>query len=337
MALSLKHREEFRSWAKKHFKEHRELTTAELFKIMQSENPALAKKINKAARKAQPTTYIGRYLLRSFTSQGWLIHDGEKWITQPAEDYCTYCFKPLDADIYLLDIDLNYYCDDDCFLDAGAGEAYDGYWDQYMNLFYEYDKLRPLSRSTSQSVEKPEPLDHLEVIKLAENLEHLIYDPDYNDIWYNGGDDGPFAAEMYRMLTVLQEDLDHIKEVQENMKALRISQKEYYTLTLPPNLPKTKKMRSKVENFIKNQEKYCHKERPNTWCTEDYSRFNKWKDKFKTLDITFHNTLKCPICCNEGDFLAFRLAADNFKYCEECFERYDLKRYNPDEERGYLW
>ncbi|HZK24124.1 MAG TPA: hypothetical protein VFC74_01915 [Oscillospiraceae bacterium] len=332
MKLAENYREQFLAWAKDNLLLERESSTEELYAALLKDKPVLAKRINKAAPKTGAKAYIGRYLLRAFVNQGWLKYRDKKWFVQPLEDHCANCLTELHPDIYLVDTVGSYYCCEDCLLEREDG-ATDGYWMDYLPLFADFADLLPESSDHKQQKKEADPLTHLEVINIRKRLANVINCPDYDTIWLNGGDDGPLAAEMYRMLTMLAARLTKVTEVETAIAKLRAPQQVNYTIQLPEGLPNEKRLQVKVERFSKRHKQIRRQDLPLAWRTDDLSLLSRWEKQLKEISYTIVKSRKCPLCSIDAD--NFALAVDGYRYCEACYEYYELQSYQVEEE--YDW
>lgn len=332
MKLAQKYRQQFQEWAKDYLLLERESSTEELYAALLEDKPELAKKINQVAKKTGAKAYIGRYLLRTFVNQGWLKYRNNKWLVQPLEDHCANCLAELHPDIYLADTMGNYYCCEDCLLEWEDG-ADDGYWLDYLPLVEEFADLWPDCNYLAKQKPKADPLLHLEVIAAKKRAANVINCPDYDTVWLNGGDDGPLAAEMYRMLTMLAARLTTVTEVETAIARLRAPQQISYTMNLPEGLPNEKRLRSKVERFSKRHQQFRRQDLPLAWKTADSNQLQAWEKELKGINYTTFKSHKCPLCSSDVD--CYGLAADGYRYCSSCYEEYELESYQVKEDFGW--
>ena len=332
MKLAKKYREEFQAWAKDYLLSERESSTEELYAALLEDNPLLAKQIAQAAAKTGAKAYIGRYLLRRFVNQGWLQYTNKKWQQQPLEDHCANCLAELHPEIYLVDTAGNYYCSEDCLL-AWEDGADDGYWLDYLPLVEEFAELWPDCSYLAKQEPKADPLLHLEVFAARKRTANVINCPDYDTVWLNGGDDGPLAAEIYRMLTMLAAKLEKLTEMETAISKLRAPQQYSYTISLPEGLPKEKNLRSRAERFRTCHRQFRRQDLPLAWQTDDLSQLQVWEQELQGIKYTIVKAYKCPLCGSDAD--NYGRAADGYRYCSSCCAEYELASYQVKED--YVW
>lgn len=140
MPLTKDERKEFNQIVKGFFKQAREGSSDQIMDYIHKQNRKLLQRIKKES-KINPIAYIGRYLMRPLTQEGWIKHKRKQWSVEPIEGRCTYCFRSLE-EVYLLDIEHNQYCNLNCMDELEAEYLEDDYWDEYiffsktLNLFY---------------------------------------------------------------------------------------------------------------------------------------------------------------------------------------------------------
>lgn len=76
----------------------------------------------------------------------------------------------------------------------------------------------------------PTSENHLRVCRLLNRMDQWFEIPDYDEIWFNGGDDGPIAREMYLMLWLLDQDYEQLKRIEQEMREARGKQKMIYSV-----------------------------------------------------------------------------------------------------------
>lgn len=333
--LSKDEKKQFYNWAVMFFKSNRTAQSKDVFEKLKKEMPKISKKIEKAGKKIGASAYVGRYLLTSLAKEGWLINNGKKWSIKITPDRCTYCISPID-DLYLIDIDNNRYCSIDCFDNYdNAVQPYDSYWDDYISLFsefeliyYEYKRLLLECEdvpSKSQNTNKL-ILTHIDLNKLIDYIGDIL--PDYDYILLNGGDDGPLAREMYRMVESIQAKVDHLQIMEDNIRKVRGPQKKYYSITINHEyLIGPGKKNVVLKKFIKEHRNYINSNLLNTWTTRDLNQRNDWWELLHNTntDLDYKNTEECPLCGKIESEKYLRRSYDGYRYCEECYEYYDLK------------
>lgn len=257
--------------------------------------------------------------MKSLSKEGWIKKEGKHWVTQYAENYCAYCFRPIE-DIYLIDIDNYQYCSENCMDAAEAVEPYDSYWDYYFCLFLDFKELKPKCDHYLKNDIMADADNYLNILQLIQDINEVFDNPDYNDIWYNGGDDGTVAAEMYRMLKTLQKDSETLRKKEEWIRKNRKPQGHYYSIIVDNDSLSNKEVKRKLEHFIKLYNKYRDENRCNVWTTENIHLRNKWWDRLNKnrVPVSYINSLECPCCGKVDDERNFHRALDNYKYCYEC-------------------
>lgn len=58
---------------------------------------------------------------------------------------------------------------------------------------------------------------HLDLMIIVRDIHNVLYNDDYSDVLWNGGDDGPVAREMNRMITNIKERCGKIREINGTM------------------------------------------------------------------------------------------------------------------------
>lgn len=53
---------------------------------------------------------------------------------------------------------------------------------------------------------------------IVRDIHNVLYNDDYSDVLWNGGDDGPVAREMNRMITILKSDAEKLEKLTEQCK-----------------------------------------------------------------------------------------------------------------------
>jgi len=59
---------------------------------------------------------------------------------------------------------------------------------------------------------------YLELLVIQRDMNEVLNDDCYSTIWFNGGDDGPLATEIYRMLLILHDDEAQLTQLIEEIK-----------------------------------------------------------------------------------------------------------------------
>ncbi|QOY35320.1 hypothetical protein AWH56_021925 [Anaerobacillus isosaccharinicus] len=315
---------EFKNWCKKFFRENREGSTKQLVEELINVNPKLIKRMEKAVGKGNVKAYLGRSLMTSLRKEGWLWYEKNTWVTKPNWGLCTHCFCEID-DIYLIDIDGNQYCNDDCFEEHGATEYYDSYNDDYFYLFSEFKQLKEKYTIFLEKKVQPNYMNHLELKQVLAEILEVLNDDIYSTVWLNGGDDGPVSYEIARMLQILQRDYEDLNKEDTMIKAKRQSVNQLYSITINRTLLKKRRKPEILKQFIQKHRKYRSKTDTNRWTTKDLNMRNNWYEKLNNElsdGISYCNEIFCPACQEVTDRKWARMLADGYYYCHECADEW---------------
>ncbi|WP_138419695.1 hypothetical protein [Aquibacillus sediminis] len=317
----------FKAFCRGYFKKQREAKSIEVLQELKVAERKLYRKMEKAVGKRKIKGYVGR-LLRSVSREGWLYYKQKDWKTKPEWGYCTYCFSPLE-DIYVIDIDDHQYCNSDCFDELEAEPHYDGYADDYLFLFWDFEKLKDKYTSYLNRSLQKDFATHLELSVILRDINNVMNDSDYATVLWNGGDDGPVAGEMYRMLMTLREDSELLgKQLVQCKKALPDTTKRF-AIEVSDAIMRKRKRPEVLREFIRNHRKYRDKENNHKWFTTDSFQRMQWydaltQDEALTKEISWLNEVDCPECNQIVDDKSSRRAPDDFYYCEACYRELDL-------------
>ncbi|MBB5172463.1 hypothetical protein [Texcoconibacillus texcoconensis] len=192
-------------WLKQVMKKQQKMNTHQLWEKMQQEEPTLAKKVKKQSGKSSPIAYLGRHILKPLSEEHWLTRDGKDWVICLPENHCAYCLRSVD-DVYVIDANDHLYCGLDCLDDdEEADPIEDGYWDDYAMLVMDFEHYYPEAQRLLKTADFEDEEDRALARELYDDLDEYLGSGDFTTIYMNGGDDGPLAAEMYRMLMCLEE------------------------------------------------------------------------------------------------------------------------------------
>ncbi|TCT21768.1 hypothetical protein EDD68_11072 [Melghiribacillus thermohalophilus] len=323
MKLAKRNRKLFDDWIRNFFKEERRATSKEIWEKLQQDQPRLGKAIKRAGARVGASAYIGRYLLRPITKEGWLHVLNWEWMVQATPERCYHCFSAID-DIYVIDAEENRYCSLDCLEECPeARDPYDSYWDDYVFLYMDFADFHGEAKDLRHCL--PSPENHLGVCRLLKKMDQWFEFPDYDDIWFNGGDDGPIAREMYRMLRLLNQDDEQLKSLEREMREARGKQKMIYSIEVL-NLEGQLKENRAFHCFFRKNIKYFDEIR-HMFSTEDVWLWHDWgKELEEILPGAYRsiNEFRCPSCGRIGEDNRFERLEDNYKYCEECYEMLDI-------------
>ncbi|KAF1084037.1 hypothetical protein SPSYN_02949 [Sporotomaculum syntrophicum] len=153
--------------------------------------------------------------------------------------------------------------------------------------------------------------------------------PDYDYILLNGGDDGPVAGEMNRMVESIQEKLDHLKTMEDDVRKLRNPQRKFYSIIIDPvYLNGPGKKNAALKKFIRKYKAYANQDNPNIWTTSDLEQRNGWWELLNNINEArnYSNSGECPLCGKIETENSLRRAVDDYQYCEDCYVEYDLGR-----------
>lgn len=314
MRIAKSHIENFSSWVRKRFKTNRESTSDVIWNKLQQYDKRLCRAIKRAGKKIGPRAYIGRHLLRRVTKEHWLTYENNQWIARPTNEQCHYCFSSI-SNIYVIDLDKNRYCNFDCLYDFDeATVPYDGYWDDYTALVDDFDYYHCMYKDFKHYLE-PTPANHIQLNSFMDKFERWMEMPEYNTIYLNGGHDGPVAAEMYRMLMILEENFKHLKKIQAEITKARPKQNIFIYCHLICQKSKL------LQNFIKKYKtNYCQDR--NIWMTDDPITRIDWNNELTPVEdsINIFPELCWPNCHESYRTHRFSHANDGFKYCEFCYD-----------------
>jgi hypothetical protein len=338
MKLSEKDQQEFRNWVVSYLSRERSLTSKQIYEFLSRDDAVLIKHIAKAGKKAGVAAYIGRYLLPAFREEGWLKKETQSWVVNPVPNRCAQCLKPI-GEVYMIDFDKNHFCSSDCCDEFDRDyDCYESYEDEYFFLFDSFKNIYPKISSFKRFKYKEDdfnPVYHIQLINLIKDIENIIWDPDYSDIIYDQGADGPFAAEIYRIINILKDDLTELHWIEEDVNKSRPKQKKLYTLIIDSDYLSGP---GKNDNLLKNfrQKARNHKvANKNIWTTNRLDIRNKWYYELSSVvknALNSANYVECPLCLSLSEDKYTHRAIDGFCYCEKCHETvkkaggYDLNR-----------
>lgn len=320
---------DFKRICKVFFKNNREGMSADLVKELLENHRSLYKTIEKAVGKQKVMNdYVGR-LLRNIAKEGWLIYEKKRWKVKPKWGYCTYCFAPLD-EIYLIDIDHHQYCNSNCFDEMEAILHYDSYADEYMFLFWEFEKLKGKYRFYLDRQFKKDIPNHLDITMIIRDVYDLLNEDENSEVLLNGGDDGPLAGEMYRMLMILKKDAEVLEKLLGECEKVLPHTNERFSIEISNEIMRKKKRPESIKEFIKANRKFRDKENKNKWTTGNSSQQLNWhitlteEEELKN-HVTLLNEVECPQCKKIEDKKLCRRVPTGYYYCEECYEELDFE------------
>ncbi|MGM8216618.1 hypothetical protein ACLIA0_13760 [Bacillaceae bacterium W0354] len=320
----------FKDFCRDYFKKNRHGRSVNVLERLKKDDRELYRTIEKAVGKQKIKGYIGR-LLRSISREGWLIYEKKEWRTKPEWGYCTYCFKELD-DVYLIDIEQHQYCSSSCFDEHEAVPHYDGYADDYFFLFWDFEKLKDEYEIFLNKPIKNDYLTHTRLTMVLRDLYNILDDSDYSAVLFNGGDDGPLASEMYRMMITLKTDAEQLERLLEQCKDVLPPTNQLYSIEISEEIMRKRKRPEVLRQFVNDNRKYRNKDNKNKWSTSDSFQRLEWYDtltKDETLKdrVAWINEIECPLCEQVVGSDESRRVPDGYFYCEECYEQLDLQ-YN---------
>ncbi|OLN28961.1 hypothetical protein [Desulfosporosinus metallidurans] len=327
MPLDEKDQQLFRDYVMPFIAKNRSTSSQTILELLEKEEPKLLKRINKTSKKIGPLAYIGRYLLAKFKKEGWLVNEDELWTVNINQERCAQCFKLLD-EVYLVDIENNRFCSENCADDFEPEfvEPYDSYWDQYMYLFHTFSELYPKFAVFKKPLEKVEvisPSTHLALLKTLQKIEEHVYNPENDGIMLDEGADGPIAAEIYRMLSILNNELLQLRKVEKVFRKHRLKQKGVFAIIVDSEyLSGSSKNDAVFKEFIRKNRRY-KMSKSNMWGTTKLEKRNQWYDELiPQLKSALHyeNYVECPICSLLSEENHTKKANDNYRYCEYCYD-----------------
>lgn len=322
MKITGKDQETFFKWTTQYFRDNRQGVSKEIFNQYKKDFPPEAKRMEKLCKKTGAPAYIGRYLLPRLIREGWLILDKETWTVKVIPERCARCFSPIE-DIYVIDIENRRYCSTECMDEAeDAPPHYDSFVDSYFFLFDDYKDITLAYRSLLKDTRNNIIHDHILTKKLQEQTTEVL--DNHDSILFNGGDDGPLAAEMYRMLLDLQQYQQGLEELEAKIMKKRPPQTQFYSITINQDyMEGPGKQNPILRKFIKKHMQYRDQTIPNTWTTPKVELRNRWWETLHNslgYALTYQNTLGCSLCGKRQERKYLTPAADEYLYCEECLD-----------------
>ncbi|MEH7226369.1 hypothetical protein V7112_21360 [Bacillus sp. JJ1566] len=319
---------DFKEFCREYFKKDVEGRSVEVLQRLEAENHRLYKVIENTVGKQKITGYIGR-MLRIVAEEGWLIYEDKTWKAKSEWGYCTNCFSPLD-DIYLIDIDHHQYCDSDCFDELEAVTHYDSYADEYLFLFRDFEKLKGRYRYYLNQNIKEDFQIHLDLTMILRDLYSILNVCEYSTVLFNGGDDGPLASEMYRMLMILKEESIKLEKLLEQCKKILPPSNECFSIEISDDVMRKGNRPEVLREFIRTNRKYRNKENKNKWSTTDSMQRLDWynaltEEESLINDVSLINEVECPQCKQVEDQKWSRRVPDGYFYCDECYEELDFE------------
>lgn len=149
----------------------------------------------------QIKTFISRYVLPKFVSEGWLKVNVNQMEVQLDPHKCAYCFRPV-GDIYLIDIDTNKYCGSECTnSSAYYMDPYEWGIDQYRFFFYFFEKWLPKIRDVINIASED---DRKRVNKLIAKIEKAYTDYDVYGFEKPIAEQNIVDSEVLRMNNILK-------------------------------------------------------------------------------------------------------------------------------------
>ncbi|MGH4138630.1 hypothetical protein [Clostridium sp.] len=172
------------------------------------------------------------------------------------------------------------------------------------------------------------PFSHFNLLNLIQNIEDSINNSEFDEITNDEGADGKVAAEIYRMLAILNDKLIKLRNTEKNIRKHRTKEKQMYALEIEQNhLVKHANDNNVLMKFIKENRRCLMKNESNMWITAKLDRRNQWYDELKqTLEknLSYKNYIECPICCTLSESKFTRIAIDGYHYCEKCCNEVEI-------------
>lgn len=318
----------FKAFCRNYFKKKREGKSTAVLQGLKAYDKKLYRTIEKTVGKKKIKGYIG-YLLRSVGREGWLVYKEKTWQVKSKWGYCTYCFSELD-DIYVIDIEHQQYCNSDCLDHHEAVSHYDSYADDYMFLFWEFENLkgryqRYFNRPLRKNFET-----NLNLIMILRDLYNVLNDSNHWTILSNGGDDGPLASEMYRMLIILKEEAKQLEKLQEQCQKMLPQTNKRFAIEVSEEIMRKRKRPEVLREFIKTHRKYRDQENKNKWFAADALQRSNWYDALSIDELFIHQVslvdeVKCPQCEDVVESQFSRRVPDGYYYCEECYDELNME------------
>ena len=332
MILTEKDQQQFRNHVVPHLIQSRTTTCNAIVALLESDEPRLLKHITKASGKIGPIAYIGRYLLSKLKEEGWLINDYKTWKVKITPDRCAQCFKPL-YEVYYITSEKR-FCNDDCAnefnwdsekADHVGGD--DPYWDEYSMFFNTFSQLYPQFRRYKKLIDNDGlviPIDHIQLLNIIQEVKYELDNEDYQNFIADEGRDGPLAAEIYRMLSILDREQIELRKVKKEVQKHRGKQKRIYAIIIDRNyISDIGKGETAFKEFVRKNRRY-KMTASNMWGSKILEKRNQWYDDLKTFlgnALGYKNIVECPLCTTLSEENYTYRAIDDFRYCENCYDR----------------
>jgi hypothetical protein len=213
MALSQENKQKIELFLRDYFANNRSLTTFEIIMTLQEDNPDIFELLKDASVKMNEENYLNRYILPKFKKEGWLSLIKDEWKVQLSHDRCTYCFQPLNQ-IYVIDIDLNRYCSWECTEKCRYyAEPYENNLDMYSFLFDRFERLLPRCLFFNNNTPFSQQTVLLELGEIVKEIVEIVEDSYYDYIRFDKGKESCVDLEIYRMLTILDQQYERLKSL----------------------------------------------------------------------------------------------------------------------------
>lgn len=193
-------------------------------------------------------------------------------------------------------------CDVDCLEECESTiELSDSYWDEYVFL----------TDNSSMT-----PRNHIALCSLLKELEDWIDSSDYDHIYLNGGDDSLLAAEMYRMLMLLEKDVKQLRKLEQEMRNERGTQQTRYSLLIDSTVMSRKKQSKVLKAFMRDHKTF-YVETRQRWVTADVFQWRDWIDSLNSVldaKVDERVEMQCPKCEKIEEEKSMHRKIDKYKY-----------------------
>jgi hypothetical protein len=194
-----------------------------------------------------------------------------------------------------------------------------------MFLFWDFQKLKEKYNFYLERLLKISFETHLELTIIKRDIYEVLNDDYFSTVFFNGGDDGPLAAEMYRMLMVLNEEVKVIEDLIERCKRRLPETNELFSIEIDQDILRKRKKPEMLRGFIQTHRNFRDKEKRNRWLTNDSAERSTWYSLLTENEelegkIKYRNEIKCPHCEEVVERKWSRRTIDGFFYCDDCYK-----------------
>ncbi|MCF6094733.1 hypothetical protein L1765_12255 [Microaerobacter geothermalis] len=209
MPLKIAERKKLNIFLRDFFANNRIASFFDIVECLQKEYPRLFTKLTESSYKLTIEAYLAQYFLPKYMKEGWLQIDGDNYKVQLSPNRCSYCFKSID-DIYIIDIDLNRYCGWRCAEKCRYYcDPYESHLDTYQELFDRFSTWLPQTRKYSNFI-KMKNTDNISC--LVKEIERYVNDVHFDEFRWPLEEQSCIESEIYRMLQVLDREVERLNK-----------------------------------------------------------------------------------------------------------------------------